>query len=249
MCRWWFCLPLLGVLAYAVLAAPNDPLPESDPLTFLEKCLEHYDRSGIKGYICNFDKQERINGELQPLEKTVCAFRASPHSVHLRWLEGERKASCVLYVEGENGNRMLARPTGFAGKLLSVVGRDVEGGEARSSSRYSLKTFGLRNALVRTLDAWKKARANGTLRVEYLGVRTVPETGGRACYVLQRTYAEPEEDGVRHGTFYIDKETWLQIGTVLKGEGDKLIGSYFFRNIQLNPEFKAEQFTRASLLP
>ena len=42
----------------------NDPLPEKDPYTFLEKCLERYDKSGIKGYTAIMHKQERIGGTL-----------------------------------------------------------------------------------------------------------------------------------------------------------------------------------------
>ena len=50
-------------------------------------------------------------------------------------------------------------------------------------------------------------------------------------------------------TIYIDKETWLQVGTVLKGDGGKLVGEYFFRDLKLNPEFKPDQFLRAALKP
>ena len=48
--------------------------------------------------------------------------------------------------------------------------------------------------------------------------------------------------------FYFDKENWLQVGVVLKGEDSKLIGEYMFRDIQLNPRFKPDQFTREALL-
>ena len=76
------------------------------------------------------------------------------------------------------------------------------------------------------------------------------EAGDRVCYTLRRDqYPKPEEDGVTELTIYIDKETYLQVGAVLKGEGGKLIASYYFRDIKLNPEFKADQFTRAALTP
>ena len=250
MRRLWICLaPCLLVAAQRPDSSKpaSDPLPEKDPLVFLEKCLERYEGSGIKGYLCLFIKQERIEGVLRPTEKIEAGFLEQPHSVYFNWLEGAGKASRVLYVEAENNGQMLCRPSGLAGALVSVVSRDVEGTDAKQSGRYSLKAFGMKKATLSTLAAWKAAKAKGTLRVDYLGVRKVREAGDRLCYALRRTYLSPEEDGILEGTFYIDKENGLQVGTVLKGEGGKLIGSYFFRDIRTNPEFKPTQFQKAAL--
>ena len=92
------------------------------------------------------------------------------------------------------------------------------------------------------------ARDRGALKVEYLGVRKVKETGDRLCWALHRTNDKPEDDGIMDGMFYFDKENWLQTGVVLKGEEGKLIGDYMFRDVQLNPKFKPGQFTREALL-
>lgn len=260
MYRLWLCLPLCLLLApdrpegtpvaaRAVLAADQEPLPEGDPVRFLEKCLERYKQNGIKGYSATFHKQERISGKLQPSEEMEFHYREQPFSVFMRWRQGQRKANAALYVEGENQNQMLANPTGLAGKLVKVAARDPEGEDARQSGRYSIKEAGLKKAAQRSLKSWKAARENGSLRTEYLGVRQVREVGGRLCYTLRRTCAKPEEDGVLEVTLYIDKETWLQVGSVLKGEEGKLIGDYFFREIRLNPPFKPDQFQRSALTP
>ena len=78
-------------------------------------------------------------------------------------------------------------------------------------------------------------------------LRKVREAGDRLCYALRRTCAEPEEDQVTEVTIYIDKETWFQIGSVLKAEDGKLIGEYIFRDIHLNPTFKPNQFERSAV--
>src|SRR5262245_28685808 len=249
MRRLWICLPVCVLVAAQrpETKPPDDPLPEKDPHAFVEKCLQRYDQAGIKGYTCRFIKQERIDGELKPTEKIDVAFRAAPLGVFFDWVEGARKATRVLYAEGENDDQMLCRPSGLAGKLLSVVSRDPEGSDAKQSGRYSIKAFGMRQATVNTLAAWRAARDHGTLKVAYLGVRKLREADDRPCYTLRRTCAKPEEDGVLEGTFYFDTETWWQIGTVLKGADGKLIGSYFFRDVRVNPAFKPSQFTRAAL--
>jgi len=75
----------------------------------------------------------------------------------------------------------------------------------------------------------------------------VHETGHRLCYTLRRTSEEPQEDGILERTIYSDKELWLQTGVVLKGEDNKLVGEYMYRDIEINPTFKPDQFKREAL--
>jgi hypothetical protein len=227
----------------------QEPLPTGDVITFLEKCLQRYDQLGIRGYSVILHKQERIDGKLQPSEDIECFYREQPFSVFMHWLHGQRKAESSLYVEGQNGGKMLARPAGVAGIFVKVVERDVDGEDARQSGRYTMKEFGLKAAIQKTYRDWKAAKDKGTLQVQYLGVRKVREVGDRLCYTLRRTCAEPEEDGVKVVTIYIDKENWLQVGSVLKAEDGKLIGEYMFRDLHINPQLKPDQFKRSALTP
>jgi hypothetical protein len=254
------CLPLCLVLEpqrpealnpnvpLAPAAAAQEPLPVKDPLAFLEKGLERYRDKGIQGYTAILRKQERINGRLQPSEDIEVFFREQPHSALLRWKKGQRKAKSALYVEGQNDGKMLAQPAGVGGLFVKVVSRDPEGADAKESGRYTLKEFGIKKGTERVLKAWKAAKEKGTLQVEYLGVREVREAGNRLCYTLRRTCQKPEEDDISQVTVYIDKETWLQVGTVLKqADGVTLVGEYMFKDIQLNPKFKADQFDASAL--
>jgi hypothetical protein len=225
----------------------HEPLPIADPLSFLEKCLERYNKEVTTGYSVIMHKQERIGGVLQPSEEVECVFREKPHSVYMHWLKGQRKAASVIYVEGENDGKMLVRPAGVAAVLVKTVTRDPEGEDARQSGRYTVKQFGLKKAGQRTLNAWKTAKQNGVLKLQYLGVSKVREIGDRECYTFRRLCAQPEEDGVSEVTIYIDKENWLQVRSVLKGEGGKLIGEYDFRDLRFNPEYKPNQFQRSAL--
>ena len=44
----------------------------------------------------------------------------------------------------------------------------------------------------------------------------------------------------------IDTERWLQVGTELR-RGDVLIGSYYYRDLELNPAFPPGTFTMPGL--
>jgi hypothetical protein len=253
------CLPLCLLLAPdRPLVAPaehrippgivsREPLPAKDPVEFLEKCLQKYRDQHIGGYTCILQKQERSDGTLNPSEEAEVAFRDKPQSVFMHWLRGARRADSVLYVDGENDGKLLIHPSGLAGAFVKVATREVDGAEAKQSGRYTLDKFGFKKSMERSLKGWRAARDRGALHVEYLGIRKVRETGDRLCYALRRKY-DPPEDGVLEGTFYFDKESWLQTGVVLKGEENKLLGEYMFRDVKVNPKFRSDQFSRDALL-
>jgi hypothetical protein len=236
-------------------AAGLEKLAAADPVAFLETCLRRSQRE-IKGYTCTMQKQERLGDKLQAKEVITLTCRQKPLSVLLRWQEGQRLADAALFVEGENQEKlkdgtksmMLVHPAGLAGKLVKSVVRDPDGDDARQSGRYSIPDCGIEQGTQRTLAYMKAAKDAGQLKVEFLGEVNLPEAGGRACYKLRRTkYAKPEEDGVTDLTIYIDKDTWLQVGSVLKGDNDLYIAQYFFRDIKLNPEFSRETFGKEAL--
>ena len=225
----------------------NEPLPVADPVQFLGKCIQRYDEDNISGYAAVLHKQERMQSRLQPSEEIEVCFREKPYSVFFHWLRGTKMADNVLYVQGRNDDKLLVHPSGLAGRFVKAVARDPDGPEARQSGRYSLKDFGFKKSTERTYRAWEAAREKGKLKVQYLGVRRVYESNDRPCYTLHRSGTKPDEEGVTDVTVYIDKETWLQVGTVLKGLDGKLIGEYMFRDIHLNPQFKPGQFEPAAV--
>jgi hypothetical protein len=229
-------------------AAEMERLAREKPVEFLEQCLRHYDRN-VKGYTTTMQKQERGGGKLKPTEVIDAAFREDPFSVYMHWVEGARLAEAVVYVEGENNNQMLVRPSGLLARRF-IVERDPDGPEAKQSGRYTMKEFGIKKGMERTLASWKEADKKGELHVEDRGDVKVKEAGDRTCICLHRDqYAKPEADGVTDLIIYIDKENWLQVGSVVKGDEDKLLGAYYFRDIHLNPDFKPDQFSRDALKP
>jgi hypothetical protein len=270
MRRLLFCLPVCFVMAPgnlpsapaasdAAIERPADdgkPLPaeaqmkrlaESDPIAFLENCIRRYDRE-VKGYRCVMHKQERLEGKLQPSEVIDVQFREKPFSVLMDWREGARLAKKTLYVKDENKGMILVKPAGLLA-IAGVVERDPNGEDARKGSRVPITDFGIEIGTEHTLASWQKAQAQNALHVEYLGEMKVKEAGGRVCWKLRRTHFKALEDidGVTDLTIYVDKETWLQVGSTLKGADGQLLGEYFFRDIELNPDFKPGTFTREAV--
>jgi hypothetical protein len=223
-------------------------LAKTDPVELLRNVLAKYKEAGIKGYTCILAKHERINGKVNAPEVTECWFKEEPFSVFMHWKEGAGLAAASLYVVGENDGKMCVRPSSAAGKLLGWVKRAPDSSEAKESTRYLITEFGLRCGTERTYRVWKAMQDRGVkLQTEYLGVRkNVEEVGGRDCHVLVRHCDPPEEEGLTEITLLIDAETWQQVGTVLKA-GNDLIGTYYFRDIKVNPSFEDKQFKPEAL--
>jgi hypothetical protein len=221
-------------------------LAKNDPIAFMAECIRRYDRE-VKGFTAILRKQERHEGQLQRSEVIDVAFREDPFSVLLRWKEGGKRAAAVLFVKGENRDQLLVRPAGVLA-VAGIVARDPKGEEAKQAGRYPLTEFGIKIGMQRTLASWESAKKDNALHVQFLGVRKIKELGDQPCWVLRRArYSAPEVDGITEATFYIDKDSWLQVGSVLKGEEGKLIGEYFFRDVRINPDFPNDAFTRDSL--
>lgn len=243
----WSSLQQLGARG----AVPLEHLRHACPLEFLDLCLDRYERD-VRSYKLTFLKRERVAGKLYPpegkgFEKMQVHFREKPFSVHMAWLANAHLAQKVLYVEGENDGQMVVRPHG---KLLSafVVSREVRGPDARSSGRYTIDQFGLYLAQKRTVDRMREAARRGALHLEYQGLVKLGEVGGRACYkFLRKPYQPPEDDNISELTVYIDAETWLQVGSVLRDPDGKLIAEYYFRDVEINPDIDKQQFTRGAV--
>jgi hypothetical protein len=231
-------------------AAAMEKFASTDPIAFLENCIRRSVREA-KVYSLVLQKQEKSNGELQSKEVIQVCFRESPYSVYFQWVEGARLAERVLYVAGENDGKLLVRPNGGLARLVAgdIVSRDVNGSEARNSGRYPMNEFGFKKAMERTLVSWKQGRNAGDLNVQYLGPQKVKELGDRECYVVKRVAKEPENDGVKESLYYFDAETWLQTGVILKDGDGKLVGAYYFRDVNLKPTFKKDQFEPTALRP
>lgn len=231
--------------------AEMEELLRKNPMAFLENCLEKYRREVKTGYHLQLSKHEVIAGKEGPQERIDVYFREKPYSVYFHWLEGAGKAQRVLYVEGENKDRngqsqMLVQPNGlFLGKI--IVQRDPHGADARASGHYPIDSFGFYNNEQRTLKAWQTNFKKGTQKVEYLGIVKVKELNDRTCFSFRATTTTPVADGVAELTSYFDTEYWMQTGSIIKDKDGKLMGEYYFKDLQLNPEFKAEQFTREAL--
>ena len=218
-------------------------LAENDPVEFLQQGLDRYSKE-VQGYRCIFDKQEKVNGKLRPKESIRVHFREQPFSVHMEWLKGKDLAYKSLWVRGDNDDLLIVRALFSFGPIKH---RKIDADDVKATSRFPVTQFGMYLGAKDTVEYMAKAKAAGKLHVKYLGLERAKEVGNRLCYKFVRTpYDAPEglaKENLNELTIYIDAQTRLQVGSVLKDTNGKLIAEYLFREIELNPKFDENQFT------
>lgn len=223
-----------------------EKLLRDNPIAGLRLALERYDRE-VRGYTCVLSKTERMDGVLRTPEEIDCCFKENPHSVYMHWKKGARLAAKALFVRGQNDDQLLALPAGILG-FAGVQYRSLDSADSTSSGRYLINEFGIRFGAARTLDNIEKAKkAGGLISVRYEGIFEVPQLDNRRCYKLVRKIDPPQESGSSEAVIYIDVETFLQTGTVLRAADGSLVGEYYFRDVRLNPTFPPEQFQKSAL--
>lgn len=199
------------------------------------------------------------------------ATKATAIEVQMTWKAGAKKVldadiRSTLFSEkpdAAHANKVLPfRPEAKLFKLGPAMPANSE--EAKKQSRYCIRDAGLYRSMLRTHEAWKGRREAGELKTDYLGKET-PEKIGRECYVIKRTCPRVEIDSFEIGgtastdpdvvaregftevTIYIDIERWVQAGSKLyrtEPDGTRvLVGTYYFRDVQLNPTIPPDMFT------
>ena len=224
-----------------------EELAQKDPVEFLQQGLNRYTKE-VRGYRCIFDKQEKVNGKLRQKESIRVHFREQPFSVHMDWIKGEGRAVKSLYDAGENDNVLAVRLSRIFPVILHKKLTDPE---VVATSRFGVTKFGMYFGAKDTVDTMREAAKKNTLHVSYKGIERPKELGHRLCYKFVRTpYDSPEglaKENLNELTIYIDMQTRLQVGSVLKDTNGKLIAEYLFREIELNPKFDENQFTMDAL--
>ncbi|MFO0844960.1 MAG: DUF1571 domain-containing protein [Gemmataceae bacterium] len=246
-------VPSLEAVTVVKALKPAEPsggalerLPAADPVAFVERCLERYERE-VSCYRATLIKQERIKGQLGAEEEIEVHFRERPFSVLMEWKRGHKLARKTMYVDGAHENQIVVQLAGWRA-LVGQVTVPVDDEDAKATSRYPINEFGMAVGTRRALAAWRQARERGDLRVALQGTSQVPELGGRECWVVHSTHAPGRDpEGVVDTTYHFDTETWLQTGTVLRDDKGQLVGRYHFRAVEINPAFDDKTFCRERL--
>lgn len=255
-----FASPWGGAIVYG--EAVNFSIPqgvsESHPLVRPWNQVSsqlHRIRNTLEDYSCRLVKRERIGGKLQQYRFISVKVRRRgesdrPFSVYLQYLgpkpfSGRR----VLYVEGENDNRMLVRQaTGLLGSVTLKIA--TNGMAARRESLQPITDVGFErmaaSLLVKLAEEMEADPTGENTQVNYIPGATIDD---RRCTCIRVTHAEPDEQFTFHAAeVFVDDEHQLPVRVVAydwptaNGVRPPLISEYNYTRLNLNADFTDADF-------
>ncbi len=126
--------------------------------------------SSMPGYSAILDMQEEVSGTLRPVDRIEFKTRREPFSVYMRWNDSAQEA---LYVDGENDNRLLVKPTKGLALIRRVWRLEPDCRMAKQNCRYAITDAGIENLAVRILEFYGQREDWSTLATFDLGQSTI----------------------------------------------------------------------------
>jgi Protein of unknown function (DUF1571) len=219
-----------------------------DPaLQIARESLEYIQRT-VKDYQCTLVKRERIGNELHDYEYMDASIRnrkvengriTTPLSVYIKFRKPDSVAGReVLWVEGQNNNKLLAHEGGRIGAFTPAVWLAPEGAVAMRGNRYPLSEVGIENLVKKLIEKGERDRNRDECEVQFFKDAKI---NGRPCTLLEVKHPVARDYFDFHiAQIYIDTEynvpiryaayTWPEAGS----DKPVLLEEYTYLKLKLN---------------
>lgn len=200
----------------AARGVPQHPL---DPaLELARECLVRIQRD-VTDYSCLIIKRERIKGTLGENEfmrakirnrKVVDGRMTSPLSVYMKFVQPKGiEGREVLWVEGQNNNKLRAHEGGFLGSKLPSVWLDINGALAMRGQLHPISDIGIENLILKLIEKGEIDRAHEECEVTFTKNAKLNK---RSCTVLTVRHPVQREHFEFHiAQIFIDDELGLPV--------------------------------------
>lgn len=223
-----------GSAALPIELSPASPGDSLSPLDEYQANLiesENYLRT-VDAYSATFIRQVRKDEELLDREEISVRIRHQPFSVYMNWDDDSQQ---VLYVDGENDGKLLAkRSRGFFRRTIRL---GPTSRLAMADSRYPIYDLGMLNIVL-------KAREELAAIPSLDGVECTVEStelDGVPVRQFNITFASPEvQDTFSHCVICFSDEESMPVavtgyGWTADGQIGELLEHYYYRDVQLDP--------------
>jgi len=223
-----------GVNAVEISDVEFITLAKADYPKLLETMIINY-QNRVTDYTGTLSKQERVNGKLLKPQTADFKFRNKPFSIFMQWTENPGKIDRLLFVKGQNKNKMVVHPTGIASFLKSVERSPICKEVFRANLR-SCDKFGIRNMLQRLKTNSKTAKTT------YLGKTRVDN---RPCIVIGAIVPMPDKpDEFKKMIITVDMTYRLPVSVISMDKNRNLISTYTYTDLKFNTNLTDADFTK-----
>ncbi len=214
-------------------------------------------RREVRDYSCIMVKRERVHGRLGNYQYMYAKVRHRrqeadgkqvPFSVYLKFL-GPRdvKGREVLFVEGQNEGRLIARKGGLRFAYITTE-LEPTSDVAMQDNRYPVTEFGFENLVNRFVEVVEEGALLSNCSIQLLHGSKVD---GRPCKCIEVRKLDKDASAPFYlARVYIDKELQIPIHYEAfdwpdePGGAPKLLEQYTYRELKLNCGFTDADFRR-----
>ncbi len=221
-------------------AAPSASAAAEEPSTaralrLITACQTRFDN--VSDYTCTFYKRERVNGQMTPLYVMDMKARTRPKSIYFRFAE-PYKGREAIFVEGQNGGRILAHDVGFTKFLAGTLELEPSSARAMEDNRHPITEAGI-GALIGTVARrWAVELSTEESVLVFDSNMTI---GPRHCQLIEAIHTRRQADFQFYKVrLFIDSELNLPIrfeGYDWPKEADgppELAEEYTYSELKLN---------------
>ncbi len=194
----------------------------------LGRAWERYQE--IQGYQAQFQKRELSRDGTWKSEVMFLKFE-KPFTLYMRWTEGDRKGTEILYSRGYYGNKILVRPPGFLFKFIPIIHLAPEDRRLRAHEKHSIDHAGIGYFLEEFVESFKESLDAGKVEVLWNGPDSVVGERVRRIGVSfsDPTYRYPRTEVA------ISEEHGLPVEIRLYDSKSMLVEVYRYLHLAVNP--------------
>jgi hypothetical protein len=205
----------------------------------------------VSDYTCTFYKRERINGQLTPQFVMAMKAKAKPRSIYFRF-EAPYRGREAIYVEGRNGDRILAHDVGFTKFLAGTLELELNSSQAMEENRHPMSEAGI-GVLIDTVA--RRWTAELSPEESILTFDSEMMIGPRRCLLIESIHPRRRPDFCFHKVrLFIDSELNLPIRFEAydwpkqEGAAPELVEEYSYIDLKLNVGLGEIDFDTANRL-
>lgn len=212
----------------------------------LTQVRSHIDQN-VQDYSATLIKQERVDGTLGDHQHIYLKVRNEPFSVYCKFLQPYKDRE-VLFVSGQNENKIIALDGGWKRRLMQPVSLDPAGMIAMRGQKYPITRIGIRNLVEEYITI-----ASKDLKYAECEVTSNPNAviADRSCTLIQATHPIQRQEFRGYvARVFLDNELLVPIyydsygWPEREGAAPPLDESYFYSNLQINNGFAARDFEK-----
>lgn len=218
-----------------LLLMVNSQADAFDPGQMISDAIRSYDQ--VRDYTCIFYKKELIKDKYIEQKNIILKHRKQPVSFYLKWTEGDERGTEVIYVQGENENKLKAHRGGVLKWL--TLNLDPNGSIAMKNNRHTVQDAHIGKIIDICDKNYKLAKQFSTGSFENCEEKMI---GGRVQSCIKAMF--PDDKRFYGGTnyIYLDREYKFPGAVEIYGWKNELLEKYEYTDIRLNAGLTDKDF-------